>query len=416
MTTSKKYTSLETRSRIISLRDNEKLTEQEIADRLGIAPSTAHYWIVRRASASAADGLRSKPKSGRPRKLDADQDEAVVETSRGDPFLPATQILRELGFECCAETVRNRLRAADLRCRAPLKKDFLKQRHRDGRFAYAVDHASWTVEEHWNRVLFSDEKLFTLGGHGPQHVWRPRVPPRKKKKRILDAAVGDDDPQQQQEEEEEEEEDLAPREDRLDPRYIADTRNTEWGRRTIMVWACVSGGGRRNRIHLIEPERRGRRKKKKRTLDADYYVSEILKKIVRDDILKEEEKEKDENDDEDDDDNGMIFMHDRSPIHTAHKTLDWIERNNLDLMHDWPAKAPDMNPIENVWAEIERKLERRQCRDGHQLWMEVSQVFVDLTLDNEDESGPSDYVKKLVQSMPRRMAEVVRREGGWTQY
>lgn len=358
----KKYTSLETRRQIIFLHVVERLTEKEIAQRLEIAPSTAHYWITRYYAGRSH--LETKPKSGRPRKLDAATDDIIFQASTEDPFLPATQIRRDLNLtdQVCVQTVRNRLKARGLRCRVSAKKDFLKQEHRDNRYNFAMIHLSWSVE-HWNRVIFSDEKLFCLGGNGPPKVWRPTVAP-----------------------------------DRLDPRYIANTRNTEWGRLTIMVWACISGGGQRNRIHLIDPPR-----DRKRTLNSEYYVREILQGILADDVLANDDRPHD-----------IIFMHDRSPVHTARRTKKWLARNNIDMVYDWPAKAPDMNPIENVWAEMERKLMHRQCRDRQELWINVLQTFEDLTINMDNE--PTDYVKKLIESMPRRMEAVIRRDGGWTKY
>lgn len=362
----KKYTSLETRRQIIFLYVVERLTEKKIAQRLEVSPSTVHYWITRYYAGRTH--LETKPKIGRPRKLDAATDDIIFQTSTEDPFLPATQIRRDLNLtdQVCVQTVRNRLKARGLRCRVSVKKDFLKQEHRDNRYNFAMIHLSWSTE-HWNRVIFSDEKLFCLGGNGPPKVWRPTAAP-----------------------------------DRLDPRYIANTRNTKWGRLTIMVWACISGGGQRNRIHLIDPSPRGGGDRKK-TLNSEYYVREILQGILADDILANDDRPHD-----------IIFMHDKSPVHTARRTQNWFARHNVDMVYDWPSKAPDMNPIENVWAEMERKLMHRQCRDRHELWMNVLQVFEDLTTDMDNE--PTEYVKKLIESMPRRMEAVIRRDGGWTKY
>ena len=48
----------------------------------------------------------------------------------------------------------------------------------------------------------------------------------------------------------------------------------------------------------------------------------------------------------------VILMHDRCPIHTARAVTRWLnEQRNLEIL-DWPSKACDMNPIENVWAKM----------------------------------------------------------------
>jgi len=42
-----------------------------------------------------------------------------------------------------------------------------------------------------------------------------------------------------------------------------------------------------------------------------------------------------------------VFQQDNSSIHIAKLTKDWFSANNIDIMM-WPAKSPDLNPIENL--------------------------------------------------------------------
>ena len=45
-------------------------------------------------------------------------------------------------------------------------------------------------------------------------------------------------------------------------------------------------------------------------------------------------------------------MQDNSPIHTARIVQRWFqEQQHVELL-DWPSKACDLNPIENIWANI----------------------------------------------------------------
>ncbi|GFR25713.1 transposable element Tc1 transposase [Trichonephila clavata] len=76
-----------------------------------------------------------------------------------------------------------------------------------------------------------------------------------------------------------------------------------------------------------------------------------------------------------------------------------------------PPKGPDMNPVENVWAELVRRLEihwrQTGVRNRDQLWEDVLQVFHEL---------PEEYFENLIRSMPRRVRTVSSKHGGWAKY
>ena len=101
-------------------------------------------------------------------------------------------------------------------------------------------------------------------------------------------------------------------------------------------------------------------------------------------------------------------MQDLSPIHTSRAVTEWLQRNNVLTMDDWPPKGPDMNPVENIWAELVRLSDQQPPPSNRsELWDNVQAAFNLL----ED-----DYFQALLDSMPRRMETVVVKQGGWTKY
>ena len=105
----------------------------------------------------------------------------------------------------------------------------------------------------------------------------------------------------------------------------------------------------------------------------------------------------------------MKFMHDGATPHTARTTSAWLQQHRIELFGPWwPSKSPDMNPIENAWGLIERRLrERHNPQNENELFDALRQEWDNLTV---------DYVRRLVLSMRRRVTALFEARGGHTQY
>ncbi len=51
----------------------------------------------------------------------------------------------------------------------------------------------------------------------------------------------------------------------------------------------------------------------------------------------------------------FIFQQDFAPAHTAKGTKSWFNDLGVTVL-DWPANSPDLNPIDNLWGIVKRKM------------------------------------------------------------
>ncbi|KAH6920360.1 hypothetical protein HPB50_028652 [Hyalomma asiaticum] len=102
------------------------------------------------------------------------------------------------------------------------------------------------------------------------------------------------------------------------------------------------------------------------------------------------------------------LQHDRSPVHTARLAEAALDSCGV-LRLPWPPSGADLNPIENVWGLLKRRLaaQSRRLPNADALWSAIQEAWE--ALSREPETS-----RALYASMPRRIAEVIAAEGHYT--
>lgn len=103
-----------------------------------------------------------------------------------------------------------------------------------------------------------------------------------------------------------------------------------------------------------------------------------------------------------------LFMQDNASIHRCASTMDFLKTHKIATLK-WPACSPDLNPIENLWGIIVREVYRdnRQFSNVQDLKNAILQAWTNI---------PLLTLSNLVKSMPKRLLEVVKANGGPTKY
>ena len=57
---------------------------------------------------------------------------------------------------------------------------------------------------------------------------------------------------------------------------------------------------------------------------------------------------------------------DNDPKHTSKVVVKLLKDNNVKVL-EWPSQSPDLNPIEDLWVELKKRVRARRPADLTQL-------------------------------------------------
>jgi len=344
--TFKPQLSIEKRAQAIMMLE-EGYTAREIASKIGCK---SHATITRLKKKYEETGkVVNKPGAGRPRRLNVRDERNIVRRLLTNECSNAIEIQKSLkindNVEVSSNTVRRALRRNGLVARVKRKKPLLSKKHREQRLRFAKRHKDWTVND-WSKIVWSDESKFQIfGSDGRQYCWK------RPNEQLQDAHVNP---------------------------------TVKFGGGSIFVWGCLTSSGVG---YLVRIEG---------GLDAELYC-----RILEEDLFSSLHYY-------DLDTNDIIFQQDNDPKHTAIRTKKWFEDNEIEVL-SWPAQSPDLNPIEHLWNDIDRRLRAldTQIRGKDMLWEKVSEVWNETSIET---------CTRLIETMPERINDVIKAKGGYTRW
>jgi len=158
---------------------------------------------------------------------------------------------------------------------------------------------------------------------------------------------------------------------------------TKWGTK-IMFWGAFFVGGVSDLVFI------------EGTMDSDVYIQVLKEGLFP--LYRRHGLDKKE----------YTFQEDGDPKHQSKKTKDWKEKQGLKFLTNWPPNSPDLNPIENLWSILKRRVGAREPSTVEEAKAYLLEEWRRLEADSE--------LERLIHSMVDRCAAVIKSKGNPTKY
>jgi transposase len=170
-----------------------------------------------------------------------------------------------------------------------------------------------------------------------------------------------------------------PRGQRNNPKYIIPTAKNP---PKVMIWGSIAASGRGGLFMLPANT----------TMKSQNYLELLQDKLPQWMALR----------------HTNVFQQDGAPCHTAKIVMRWFDSQAFSVLSPWPGSSPDLNPIENAWVLLKKKVAKRNPTSMENLKEVIREVWV-LEMSQE-------YCRTLIDSMPKRIQAVITSRGGYTKY
>ncbi len=100
----------------------------------------------------------------------------------------------------------------------------------------------------------------------------------------------------------------------------------------------------------------------------------------------------------------FIFQQNLAPAHTAKGTKSLFNDHGINVL-DWPANSPDLNPIDNLWGIVKRKMRDAIPNNADDLKGQSNLGFI-----------TPERCHRPIVSMPRCIDAVIHTKGAPTKY
>jgi hypothetical protein len=102
-----------------------------------------------------------------------------------------------------------------------------------------------------------------------------------------------------------------------------------------------------------------------------------------------------------------LLLQDGAPPHKAASTTALLAEQRVQLVQHWPGNSPDLNPIENLWSWVSRRMQARPITTQAQLRTELKAAW---------RAIPKALLKALASSMKQRLALVKANKGQYIKH